>query len=129
MGFRWQYVIKDGSPFRCEDCTDENKITLNCGNSKGLSENAKAVTSYTEEIKSEIEGIDKVFSVGNIRLYECPLTYISTDTHDLMRLAYLIDDTKQLFYAGGWSEQPYWLIDAYEILKSVQAENRKGNNG
>lgn len=57
------------------------------------------------------------------------MTYISPDTNGLMRLAYLVDDTKQLLYAGGWGDQPYWLIEAYEILKSVQAENRKGNDG
>ncbi|VAW37799.1 hypothetical protein MNBD_DELTA02-725 [hydrothermal vent metagenome] len=59
----------------------------------------------------------KVFTLGDIRLYECPVSYISRDTVELMRLVYLIDGSKGLLYSGGWGDQPAWLVEAVEAFR------------
>jgi hypothetical protein len=69
-----------------------------------------------EELKAK--GVGKVFRLGDLRLYECPLSYISADTVEIMRLVYLMDGSGRLLHTGGWGAQPYWLIEAYEIYKS-----------
>lgn len=87
-----------------------------------------SIEEFTDEIKEELneKGANKVWQLdGNMRLYECPLTYITQDTWDTIRLIYMIDGSQHLLYAGGWSDQPYWLIEAYEIFKSEQAEQIK----
>ena len=35
-----------------------------------------------------------------------------------MRLCFLVEETGQLLFNGGWAEQPYWLIEAFEIYKT-----------
>ena len=46
----------------------------NCHNGKGLSEEARAVSSYTSGVKEDIREAKaaKVISLGDLRLYECP---------------------------------------------------------
>lgn len=85
-----------------------------------MSEAARAVTEYTEEVKEELKekGAEKVFSFGDVRLYECPLSYISEDTGELIRLCFLVDDTGNLLYDGGWGNQPMWLVEAFEAYKA-----------
>ncbi len=34
-----------------------------------------------------------------------------------MRLVYLVEDTSLLLYGGGWGDQPFWLVEAFEIYK------------
>lgn len=112
--------VKGDSPFDCEKCTEADKENRNCFNlHKNLSEAAVCVTEYTDEVKEELKEKDanKVFSLGNVRFYICPLSYFSEDTKDIMRLIYLIDDTKQLLFEGGWGNQLYWLVEAYELHK------------
>jgi len=108
-----------------------------------LSEDARAVTEYSEEIKEELKekGAEKVFSLGDIRLYECPLTYIEGETWEVIRLGYLIEDTKvllygggwgdqpTLLYGGGWGDQPTWLVEAFEIFKSESAHHASNITG
>ena len=74
-----------------------------------------------EEIKEK--RAEKVFSIGGIRLYECPLTFIEAETWEVLRLVYLIEDTKVLLHGGGWGNQPVWLVEAYEIFKSERAHH------
>ncbi len=69
-----------------------------------------------EELKAA--GAKKVFRLGQLRLYECPLSYIGADTAEMMRLVYLMDGSGSLIHPGGWGAQPYWLIEAHEIYKS-----------
>jgi len=129
-GFRWQYATRDGNPFNCRDCGERDKQLRNCGNIKELSEDTKAITEWTDEIKDEIKDkkATKVFSLGDIRLYECPYTYIANDTWEIIRLCYFIDDTKHLLFSGGWSEQPFWLMEAWEIYKTECAKQIKEIN-
>ena len=85
-----------------------------------MSEDARAVEEYTDEVKEELKEkkADKVFSLGNLRFYECPLSYIETDTWDIIRLVFLMNATGELLYNGGLGEQPYWLVEAYEMYKT-----------
>jgi hypothetical protein len=72
----------------------------------------------------------KVVSLGNIRLYECPVSFLTDDTRELMRLCFFIEETGNLLYEGGWGGQPYWLIEAYEVCRReairLQKEKRDG---
>lgn len=69
-----------------------------------------------EELRGK--GAEKVLALGDIRLYECPLSYITEETAGLMRVVFLIDSTGQLLFGGGWAEQPFWLAEAYEIYRN-----------
>ena len=113
----------NGSPFECSGCTDRDKSARNCRNHKGLLEGARAVRAYKDDITLELreKGAQKVFGLGDIRLYECPLSYLTEDTHCLMRLVFLIEETGCLYYAGGWAEQPYWLVEAFEMYKAERS--------
>jgi len=97
----------------------------NCSNRLGLTEGARAVASYTDEVAEELEAkaAKKVFGLGNLRLYECPLTYITEDTAEVMRLVYLADGTGHLMRPGGLGDQPCWFLEAIEIFKQ---EKRRG---
>ena len=67
----------------------------------------------------------KVFSLGDIRLYECPVSYISSDTVEIMRLVFLVDDRGSLLYGGGWGDQPAWLVEAVEIFRMENVRRSK----
>lgn len=94
--------------------------TRNCENRLGLSDDARIVEDYTPEIEAEHSDKNalKVVGVYGSRLYECPLTVFNDDTHGIMRLCHLVDDTKQLLHEGGWGYQPFWLVEAYEMFKT-----------
>lgn len=120
MGFRWAFAVaKAESPFDCASCTYTEIENRNCGNRLGLSDSARA-TQYDAADKAEILEKDakKVFSFGNIRLYECPLSFITPDTTDIVSLIFLIVDSQHLLHAGGWGDQPAWLVEAYQIYKA-----------
>lgn len=126
-----------GSPFKCSKCTPRNKKNRNCGNHLGLSNEARAVTS--EEYKKpsslwnyatvwdEIKGKDvtKVFTLGDIRLYECPLSYITRESAEIKSTVYLLDGSSNLLYAGGWGDQPAWLVEAVGICRGEEARRMK----
>ena len=87
----------------------------------------RAVSDYTAEVNIEIEEKDalKVFPLSGLRLYECPISYLSSFTQEIMRLIVLIEDTGTLLYSGGWGAQPYSLVEAYYIFKEEQAQRDK----
>ncbi len=58
-----------------------------------------------------------MFQLGDIRLYECPLSWITDETWELCRLLYLAQDTGVLYAAGGWADQPRWFLEAYELMR------------
>jgi len=103
----------------------------NCQNHIGLSQEALAVTEYTYGLVYEHreKGARKVISLGDIRLYECPITYITPDTWELVRLAYMVEDSKRLLYQGEWGAQPHWLVEAVEIYKAETARQMRKDHG
>lgn len=119
-GFRWSFLTaRDGSPFECKSCTYADRGARNCFNRLSLDEKARAVERYTEDVTRELKdkGARKVFSLGELRLYECPLSYISRDTHEIMRAVFLSAEGGRLLFSGGWAEQAYWFVEAIEIFK------------
>lgn len=122
--------MRDGSPFRCDKCTDRDREARNCANRLGLSDDARAVDEWTDDVKAELAaaGASKVFTLGALRLYECPLTYMETETWEVIRLVYLIEDSKHLLFDGGLGSQPRWLIEAMEIYKIETARRMKEND-
>ncbi|MDP2688468.1 MAG: hypothetical protein Q8P48_00005 [Deltaproteobacteria bacterium] len=103
----------------------------NCANHLGLQEDALAVTEYTYGAVCELKerGARKVISLGDIRLYECPISYITPDTWELVRLAYMVEDSKRLLYQGEWGAQPHWLVEAVEIYKAETARQMRKDHG
>ncbi len=97
----------------------------------GLSEGARAVEEYSGPARDEIvrKGAGKVFTLGTMRLYECPLSYLTDETIEVMRAVYLMDGSGHLLYGGAWAEQPAWLVQAYEIFKYETASGRRDENG
>ncbi len=85
-----------------------------------MSEGSRAVSSYTDNTVEELQdkGAQKVLGLGDIRLYECPLSYLTEETAGIMRVVFLLDSTGQLLFEGGWADQPFWLAEAYEIYRS-----------
>lgn len=92
-----------------------------------MTEDAAAVAAYTDEIVNEhkAKGAYKVVSLGGLRLYECPVSYLSAETREIMRLCFLMEETGSLLYGGGWGAQPHWLIEAYEAYKREAARHQK----
>ncbi len=120
-----------GSPFNCVTCTGADRKARNCANYLGLSEEARAVTVYEPHVTAEIEeaGATKVVSLGDIRLYECPVSFIAIDTAELMRLTYLVESSGSLLHAGGWGAQPVWLVEAFDIYKSESLRDMVKEDG
>ena len=120
-------MTRDGSPFDCALCTDKDQGERNCFNRTSLSDEVRAVTNYSEEVKDEIKikGAKKVIGLSGIRLYECPLSYITFDTVEIIRLVYLVDLSGAFLYPGGLGAQPAWLVEAYELFKVERARRIK----
>jgi hypothetical protein len=114
---------RDGSPFDCNECGEKDKEARNCANRKGLSEGARAVYSYDDGIVAELreKKAAKVIGLGGLRFYECPLSYLSEETSEIMRTVFLIDESGHLLYGGGWAEQPCWLVEALEVYRVERA--------
>ena len=132
MGFRWVLRVRDGSPFDCACCGDKDMDARNCSNKAGLCPDATAVEKYTAQVMEELreKNARKVFSLGSIRLYECPVSYMSDDTRDLMRAVFLAQGSGRLLYGGGWGDQPEWFIEAYEIyMAEARLEHKDGSDG
>ena len=119
--------MKGFNPFDCAICTDTDRAERNCLNRLGLSEDVRAVVQYTDEVKDEIKGkgAKRVAGLGAVRLYECPLSYITVDTREMMNLVFLVGDTGHLLHQGGWAEQPAWLVEAYQIYRVENARRLK----
>lgn len=102
-------------------------MSRNCANAKGLSEEARAVFAYTAAVAGEIKEAQaaKVISLGNMRLYECPLSYMTEESSEVMRLVFLVEDTGALLYGGGWGSQPCWLAEAFEIYRTERGAFQK----
>lgn len=120
-----------GSPFTCSNCAEADKKERNCSNFKGLSETARAVAAYDPEISEELKasGSAKVISLGDLRLYECPLSYISEESFRMMRTVFMMESSERLYFDGGLADQPCWAVEAFEIYQSEKARLAGEKNG
>ncbi len=126
---RWTFLVTaSGSPFSCEECGAAMREARNCSNSLGLPDEVRIVEDFTPGVLDEIRrcGAKKVFSLGSLRFYECPLTAISAETMEMIGIVYLVEASGRLYYSGGWADQPCWLVEAYEIFKRERHEYLKG---
>lgn len=131
---RWAFKTRHVSPFDCDACTDRDREARNCCNRLDLPDDALAVNDYTDEVKAALseKNAKKVFTLGDMRLYECSLSYLSEDTRDIIQMVFLMDSTKRLLFAGEWGEQPAWLVEAYGIFLAESAlylKDRQDNGG
>ncbi len=112
-----------GSPFSCSNCGEADKNERNCFNFKGLSDNARAVGSYDVLISEELtaKSCAKVVSLGDLRLYECPLSYVSEESFRVMRCVFMMESSGRLYFEGGLADQPCWAVEAFEIYQSERA--------
>lgn len=63
--------------------------------------------------------------MGDLRLYECPQSYITEETWQIIRTVFLVDGSQQLYFKGGWADQPHWFIEALEIYRAEKARKTK----
>jgi len=64
----------------------------------------------------------KTATLHGVRLFECPVGWISQETHEIMRAIFLVEQTGRLLWPGEWADQPAWLVQAFEIYGSLKAE-------
>ncbi|MBI5970870.1 MAG: hypothetical protein HY884_06920 [Deltaproteobacteria bacterium] len=67
-------------------------------------------------------------SLSGLRFYECPLSCISEDTREIMRICFLMDGANALYFNGGWAEQPAWIVEAFEIFKAEAGNVSRRND-
>lgn len=120
-----------GSPFNCGDCGEKDKAERNCSNFKGLSGRARAVEAYDAGVAGEIasRNCSKVVSLGDLRLYECPLSYITEETFEMMKAVFLIESAGWPYLDGGLAGQPCWAVEAFEIYQFERARSNGEKNG
>lgn len=69
-----------------------------------------------------------VIKLLDIRLYECPLTWMTSYTKRLINLLFLDKEPPKLVNAP-WAMQPKWYIEAISIYKTVKYDLKKANEG
>lgn len=95
---------------------------------------------FTQEDVEEIKAkkARKVKSLGDkLRLYECPLTFTTDTSRDLIDLVFLTNESGRLPFRGEWTDQPFWFVEAFMLYKKeVNDANKpepqpegKPNNG
>lgn len=121
------------APFSCLDCKDQDKQARNCGNRLDLDLTDVIWKEYDEGERKRIAqafkkaGANKVINLGDIRLYECPLTWVTEESWDICRMLYLAQDTHVLYAGGGWANQPVWFMQAFELFRAELMDWRKRN--
>jgi hypothetical protein len=65
-----------------------------------------------------------VWKMDGLKLYECPLSWITQDTMILMEYLFLEENPIDLF-PGGRTRQPKWWLEAIKTLKNERANNIK----
>ncbi|MBE7415991.1 MAG: hypothetical protein HS130_12555 [Deltaproteobacteria bacterium] len=103
----------------------------NCCNFRGLSEEARAVDGYTAAITEELKRKRclKVLSIGDIRLYECPLSYFDEETQSIIGLVFRLEGAGLPYFDGGLASQPCWLMEAVEIFENERSAREGKGNG
>ena len=85
------------------------------------------MTKYDEEVVGEHKekAAKKVFTLGDIRLYECPLSYITNDTREMLRAVYMADSLGVLLLGKGLGEEPCWFVEAFEAYGREASKSLK----
>lgn len=64
-----------------------------------------------------------------MRLYECPLTYVTGDSWEIAKTVYRSTDGAHLLLAGGWADQPHWFVEATDLFKIEQNRAMRISDG
>jgi hypothetical protein len=85
------------------------------------------VEKFTPDITRDISDkkASKVWSLGDIRLFECPLSWITPETNLMISQVYLVAESPALLLAGGWMDQPNWFIEAWDIYQLEKSDHIK----
>jgi len=68
-------------------------------------------------------------SLGDIRLYECPLSYFDEETLGIIGLVFRLEGSGQSYHGGGLSDEPCWLVEAVEIFEQERSAREGKGNG
>jgi hypothetical protein len=63
-----------------------------------------------------------------LRLYECPISYITSESMDVLSMVRLTHETNILPLSGGWADQPNFFVEAYQLFSTElyhHSEKRK----
>jgi len=69
-----------------------------------------------------LKGAQKIYVLGDIRLYECPLSWFRPKIITLLSMVQLTLETKQLLFSGGWARQPAWFVEAATLYQNEVAQ-------
>jgi hypothetical protein len=69
-----------------------------------------------------LDGAVKLVTLGDIRLYECPNSYVTEETGDILQAVFLVTETHIPYVPGGWQDQPHWLSEAVALYKKESLE-------
>jgi hypothetical protein len=108
-------------PFDCKTCKD--KIGRNCKNRKKLEYTVIQDFNFAEKAwrKKNAKHAPKVFRFKDLRLYECPVSYITNETRILLELLFS-EEHPPFIFPGGWLDQPVWWIEAIQIYKTEKKQ-------
>lgn len=120
-------------PFDCLTCKLKNEH--NCGNRFKLIDpvvQQKGLEPYpvwqAQDIKKKIPHTGKfppkVWHLEDLKLYECPRTWITTETIQLIKLLHL-EETPPKLFPGTWLDQPAWWLDVIDIYKIELAKYQR----
>ena len=64
----------------------------------------------------------KVAVLGDIRMYECPNSYVTGETGEILQAVFLVTETHIPYFPGGWQDQPHWLQESVGLYKKESLE-------
>jgi hypothetical protein len=123
-------------PFDCATC--EQQKEHNCNNRYRLIQPVIQKQGVgplplwiAQDLKSKLPHTGpfppKVWSITDLYFYECPKTWITNETMQLIDLLYL-EDTPTKIFPGTWLDQPKWWLEVIKIFKHETAEYYKAKN-
>lgn len=104
---------------------ERDQDNWNCHNWKDLTE--VAFEEFDNDSKRELllAKATKVWGHRRLRLYECPKSWITEETNDIINKLNLQENSKILYFGPNWKDQPLWFIEAYNIYNAELSEWRK----
>lgn len=112
----------DSPAYCCDSCRKHEQ--RNCGNRIGYTDTLLAKHQWLEFPAS----IKPVVKLGDLKLYECPITAITATTWEILRIVNgtitADGDITCLPFPGAYLDQPPWYLQAVEIVRRERAEHR-----
>jgi hypothetical protein len=113
------------SAFNCTDCKEKKRNKRNCNNRQ----NRRESITHRDEWYLWPESLKPVQKLGDLKLWECPLTAISRRTWEILALVNettnIDAEVLHLPFNGAWLDQPKWYRQAVSIVKVERAKHRQ----